>query len=141
MFIPFYGWFARKAGMIVVDRRAGANALKRLVRDGKAALAEGRQILIFPEGTRTAPGTRLPYQPGVVALYSQLDAPVVPVALNSGLVWPRRRFAKFPGTITLEFQPPIPPGLARKDFTARLEQAIEGASDRLVAEARQGSDL
>jgi len=135
MLIPFYGWYARRAGMIVVDRKAGANALKRLVRDAKAALGLNRQILIFPEGTRTAPGVRLPYQPGVVALYSQLNAPLVPVALNSGLHWPRRRFRKYPGTITIEFQPPIPPGLPRKEFSARLEQAIESASDRLAGAA------
>ncbi|HUN53010.1 MAG TPA: lysophospholipid acyltransferase family protein [Candidatus Sulfotelmatobacter sp.] len=138
LWLPIYGWYCRKTRMIVVDRTAGAAALRRLVADGKAAAALRRPILIFPEGTRAAPDARLPYQPGVSALYGQLDLPVVPVALNSGLFWPRRRFIKRPGTIVVEFLPPIPPGLARKDFVARLTGEIETATARLVAEGRRG---
>src|SRR3546814_16306075 len=94
----------------------------------------GRPIVIFPEGTRVAPHQHRPYQPGVAALYGQLGLPVVPVALNSGLFWRRRSFLKQPGTIILEFLPPIAPGLPRKVFLARLEQAIEGRT-RLLAGA------
>jgi 1-acyl-sn-glycerol-3-phosphate acyltransferase len=137
IWIPFYGWYLWKAGMISVDRKAGAGALRRLVADGERAAAEGRPIVIFPEGTRTAPGTRRPYQPGVAALYRQLGLPLVPVAVNSGLYWGRRDFLKRPGRIIVEILPSIPPGGDRKAVMAALETAIEGATDRLVAEGRQ----
>jgi 1-acyl-sn-glycerol-3-phosphate acyltransferase len=139
LWLPIYGWYCRKTRMIVIDRKAGAAALRHLIADGKAAAVLRRPILIFPEGTRAAPGARLPYQPGVSALYGQLDLPVVPVALNSGLFWPRRQFIKRPGTIVIEFLPPIPPGLPRKEFVTRLTEATETATARLVAEGRNGS--
>ncbi|MBI4184861.1 MAG: 1-acyl-sn-glycerol-3-phosphate acyltransferase [Proteobacteria bacterium] len=133
--IPFYGWYTRKARSIGVDRGAGAAALRSLLRGAEAALAEGRSIVIFPEGTRTPPGEGRPPQPGVAALYQRLPVPLVPVALNSGLFWPRRRFGKWPGTITLEFLPAIEPGLERKEFARRLEDALNSASRRLEREA------
>ena len=135
MRIPFYGWYAKRARMIAVDREGHASALKRLLRQAVEAAAERRQIIIFPEGTRVAPGERRPYLPGVQALYGKLGVPVVPVALDSGLYWRRRSFVKRPGTIRLVFMPAIPPGLARAEFARRLEAAIEGASDRLLATA------
>ena len=106
----------------------------------EAALADGRAVVIFPEGTRTAPGEHRPYHPGVAALYARVDAPVVPVALNSGLFWPRRAFLKNPGTITLEFLPPIPAGLVRRAFTAELERRIEDACARLAADNPQAGE-
>ncbi len=133
--IPLYGAYTRMSGSIVVDRRGGAQALKDLVRDCRAALEANRQIVIFPEGTRTAPGVRQPYQAGVAALYHQLAVAVVPVALNSGLFWGRRSFLKHPGRIVVEFLPAIPPGLDRKPFLATLEERIESASAALMAEA------
>jgi 1-acyl-sn-glycerol-3-phosphate acyltransferase len=135
MWIPFYGWYLWKAGMIAVDRKAGAPALRKLVAAGRAAAALGRPIVIFPEGTRTAPGTHRPYQPGVAALYRQLDLPLVPVAVNSGLFWGRRRFLKRPGRITVEILPPIPPGGERHQVMQELERRIEAATTRLVAKA------
>ncbi len=99
-------------------------------------MAEGRPIVIFPEGTRTAPGTRRPYQPGVAALYRQLGVPLVPVAVNSGVYWGRRSFLKRPGRIVVEILPPIPPGGERKRVMAELEERIETATARLVAEAQ-----
>jgi 1-acyl-sn-glycerol-3-phosphate acyltransferase len=138
MHIPLFGQYLACAGMIPVDRAGGGAALKRMVARAKAAAAAGRHLLIYPEGTRTTPGERRPYHPGVAALYGQLDLPVVPVALNSGLFWGRRAFTKRSGLITVEFLPAIPPGLPRKDFMARLEAAIETASDRLAAGARLG---
>ncbi len=129
--IPVYGWLLTKAAMVPVDRAAGAKALRTMVRTARARLAGGRSVVIFPEGTRTAPGERRRYQPGVAALYAQLAVPVVPVALNSGLFWPRRAFVKRPGHIVVEILPPIPPGLPRPDFMRRLEAAIEEASARL----------
>lgn len=135
MAIPVYGWLARKQRMIPVDRKGGAAALRALLRAAEAAIAAGRQIVIFPQGTRVAPGASAPYQPGVAALYTKLNVPVVPVALNSGRFWPRRSFLKYPGTIIIEVLPPIPPGLARPAFLAELEHRIETASARLDAEA------
>jgi len=134
--VPLFGWFLARAGMIGIDRRRGAKALRTSLRESQVALAQGRQVIIFPEGTRTAPGTRLPYHPGIFALYDKADAPVVPVALNSGLFWGRRQFLKRPGVITLEILPALPKGLDRKAFMAELERRIETASERLVAEAR-----
>jgi len=132
--IPLYGLYARRAGHIAVDRKAGAKALRALLEDSRRAVADGMVPVIFPQGTRTAPGMRLPYQPGVAALYKGLDLPVVPVALNSGLFWGRRAFRKRPGTIRLEFLPAIPPGKDRAGFMAELEGAIEQATDRLSVE-------
>ncbi len=131
--IPFFGWLLRAAGFIAVDRKAGAAALRRLLRDAERTVAGGRSLLIFPEGTRVQPGERRPYQPGIAALYERLQIPVVPVALNSGLFWGRRSFVKRPGRITVEFLPPIPPGLKRREFMALLEERIESASTRLAA--------
>lgn len=134
--IPVYGWFARKAGMIPIDRSAGAAALKRMVAASAGVIAAGRPIVIFPEGTRTAVGERRPYQPGVAALYRQLGLPMVPVAVNSGLFWGRRRFSKRPGRIVVEILPPLPPGCDRRAAMAEVETRIEAATARLVAAAR-----
>jgi 1-acyl-sn-glycerol-3-phosphate acyltransferase len=130
--IPLFGWYLRKVGMIAVDRSAGASALRNMARQASAAFAEGRSILIFPEGTRVPPGESRPYHPGVAALYGQLKVPVVPVALNSGLFWGRRAFVKRPGTVTVAFLPPIPPGLDRKAFMRELESRIETAATVLA---------
>lgn len=132
LFIPLFGVCLLKAGHIAVDRSGRATALKRMLAAAKARRDQGRDILIFPEGTRVLPGQHKPYHPGIAALYGALDLPVVPVALNSGLFWSRRSFIKKPGMITLEFLPPIPPGLNRKAFMAELETRLEGASRRLA---------
>jgi 1-acyl-sn-glycerol-3-phosphate acyltransferase len=132
MSIPIYGWLARRAGMIPVDREGGAAALKAMIVAARRAVAAGRPIVIFPQGTRVAPGKRAPYLPGVAALYRDLKLPVVPVAVNSGCFWPRRSFTRRPGTIVLEFLPPIAPGLSRADFAAELERRIETASLALL---------
>lgn len=134
--IPLFGMMLTRSGMIPVDRDGGAATLRTMLVAARARVAEGRSIVIFPEGTRTPVGERQPYHPGVAALYSALAVPVVPVALNTGLFWPRRSPRLAAGTITLEFLPPIEPGLPRRAFAARLESAIENASDALVAEAR-----
>ncbi len=133
--IPLWGAYARRCGAIIVNRAGGASALKKMVRDSEAAIDRGHTVIIFPEGTRTAPGQVLPYQPGIAALYARTSAPVVPVALNSGLFWPRRGFVKRPGTIVVEFLPALPPGLDRRAFMAELESRIETATDRLATEA------
>ncbi len=136
--IPIYGWMCRKTRMIAVDRKAGTTALRAMLQDGREAVALGRPIVIFPQGTPVAPGASVkdvPYHPGVSALYRGLDVPVVPVALNSGLFWPRRKFMRRPGTIILEFLEPIAPGLPRKEFDALLKDRIEGATSALELEA------
>jgi len=133
-FIPFYGWFALKAGMIAIDRAGGAAALKRMMAAAIEARDQGRPIVIFPEGTRTAVGSRVPYQPGVIALYRHLGLPLVPVAVNSGLFWGRRRFIRRPGRIIVEILPPIPPGRDRRAVLTLLEECIEAATAQLVAE-------
>jgi 1-acyl-sn-glycerol-3-phosphate acyltransferase len=133
--IPFYGWYIAKAGIISIDRRAGASALRRMTSAAKQALAAGRPILIFPEGTRKKPGAPPDYKPGVAGLYGTLDVACVPVALNSGLFWTGPMgFIKKPGRIVLEFLEPIPPGLKRAEFMRLLETRIEGATAKLVAE-------
>lgn len=133
--IPFYGWFCIKFRHIRVKRDKAAVALKALVADGKQRIAEGRQVVIFPEGTRQAPGAPPDYKPGYVALYDSLNVPCVPLALNSGLFWPRRSWIRHPGTIVVEFLPAVPPGLPRKTAKAAIETAIESATQRLIAEA------
>jgi 1-acyl-sn-glycerol-3-phosphate acyltransferase len=133
--IPFHGWFSRKFEMIQVDRDRGPTALRRMLREAKKRIAAGREIIIFPEGTRRPPGAPPDYKTGVVLLYAALGVPCVPVALNSGLFWPRRSLIRRPGTIVVEFLDPIPPGLGKAEFLHRLEATIEGASNRLLAEA------
>ena len=140
--IPLYGWFCRKFEHILIRRDRAAAALKALVADARARAGQGREVLIFPEGTRRPPGAPPDYKPGVVALYEGLGLPCVPVALNSGLYWPRRSLIRHPGTIIVEILEPLPPGLPRRQFRAELEQSIEAASNRLVAEAAsQGQPL
>jgi len=136
MSVPLFGWYLRRYGVVAVDRKGGGAALRRMVREAKAQVACGRSIVIFPEGTRVPAGESRPYHPGVAALYRELDLPVVPVALNSGLYWRRRAFLKRPGRIVLAFQPPIPAGLDRRDFMKRLAASLDSATDALLAEAR-----
>ena len=135
MHVPVFGWYLRRAGMIGIDRAAGAQAVRALVRRAEAAAARGDHILIFPEGSRVPPGAQSRYLPGVAALYARLGRPVVPVALNSGLYWSRRGFIKWPGTIVVEFLPPIEPGLDRRAFMALLKERLEAGTARLLAEA------
>lgn len=137
--IPLYGSLARHQKMIFVDRAGRAGALKAMVADARAACAAGRQIVIFPQGTRTEPGAAIagaPYQPGIAAMQHALEMPTTPVALNSGLVWGRRSFLKRPGRIVVEVLPDLPAGLKRAEFMRLLEETIENATARLEAEAR-----
>lgn len=136
LLVPFYGWYAARAGSIFVDRKGGAGALRRMIAAAKTAAAERRPIVIFPQGTRTAPGdASVPYQPGAAALYQGLNLPLVPAAVNSGLYWGRRRFLKRPGTAVISFLPPIAPGLPRRAVMAELESRIEAATAALQREA------
>lgn len=122
--IPLWGRLTRAYGIIPVDRDGGGAALRKLLRAAGEAVAEGRPIVIFPEGTRVTPGERPPLEPGFAGLYRALNLPVVPVALDSGRIWPRQRFVKRPGIVTMRFGAPIPPGLPRKEAEARVHEAI-----------------
>jgi 1-acyl-sn-glycerol-3-phosphate acyltransferase len=137
MWIPLFGWYMRKAGLIPIDRSAGMAALARMTARARSALAGRltRQLIIFPEGTRRPPGAEPAYKPGVVYLYSKADVPCVPIALNSGLYWPRRSIRRLPGTILVEILDPILPGLDKEAFSARLRNGIEEASARLLRES------
>ncbi len=137
-YIPLFGWFAVKFGMIALERSAGSAALRNLILRGKQEKARGRQIVILPEGTRKAPDDPPDYKPGAAALYAALDLPCVPFGLNAGLFWPRRKFLRIPGKIIIEFLLPIEAGLPRKDFQKRLETAIETSTTALVKEGREG---
>ena len=139
-FVPLFGWYLWRVGMIAIDRKSGSRAIKSMMRQSRAAIERGQTLLIFPEGTRTAPGAEPHYQPGVAALYSQLGLPVIPVALNTGVYWGRRSFLKRPGRMVIEFLEPIPPGLARAEFMTTLQQRIEGATDRLIREAESSAN-
>ena len=138
LFVPFYGWYAARAGSIAVDRQGGAGALRQMLAAARRAAAAARPVVIFPEGTRAAPGRRLPYQPGVAALYQALGLPLVPAAVNSGLYWGRRSFVKRPGRIVLEFLEPVAPGLPRRALMSQLEDRIEAATAALEREASGG---
>ncbi|MBI1179554.1 MAG: 1-acyl-sn-glycerol-3-phosphate acyltransferase [Alphaproteobacteria bacterium] len=133
--IPLYGWFSRRMGMIPIDRGGSARAMRVMLRAAEKVLAQGRPILIFPEGTRSTPGQPPRYHAGVAGLYRHLGVPVVPVALNSGLLWGRRALVKRPGTVVFQYLPPIQPGLDRHAFMAELELRIETATAALLAEA------
>ena len=127
--LPIIGWFFLKTGCIPVDRSDGMRALRKMRVAGQDLVKKDRSMLIFPQGTRVAPGADQPYEIGVFSLYQATGLPVVPVALNSGHVWPRNSWLKYPGMVTVEFLDPIEPGLDRKRFMATLKQRIE---DRML---------
>lgn len=135
MSIPLYGWFSRKFGMIPIKRETGPSALRAMLQDAKDRAAQGREIVIFPEGTRRTPGASPQYFTGVALLYEALGVACCPVALNSGLYWPRRSILRYPGEIVVEFLDPIPANLPRREFLSRLQDNIEGATARLQREA------
>ena len=135
MKIPLYGWFSRKFQMIPIQRETGPGALREMLKAARDRAMAGRQILVFPEGTRRRPGAPQAYKPGILLLYDALELPCVPVALNSGYFWPRDSLRRKPGTIVVEILPTIPTGLKRKQFEAELIDRIEQASERLLREA------
>jgi 1-acyl-sn-glycerol-3-phosphate acyltransferase len=132
--LPFLGWFAERGGLtLAVDRGGHSKALRQLIEDGRAAIAEGRQLLIFPEGTRSEPGSAPDYKPGVAALYNQLHTACIPMATNAGAHWISGSVLRKPGVIVFEYLEPIPPDLPRAKFMRELEERIETATNRLLA--------
>ncbi|WP_371416286.1 lysophospholipid acyltransferase family protein [Rubellimicrobium sp. CFH 75288] len=135
LWAPVIGQYALRLGCVPVHRGRRAQAIRQMVADVAAGRREPGQLIIYPQGTRVAPGVSVPYKPGAAALYAEMGTACVPVACNVGLFWPRRGLALRPGRAVVEFLPAIPPGLEAAEFLRRLEGAIEPASDRLMAEA------
>ena len=134
--IPFFGWYLMKSKMIGIDRTAGGRALLNMTRRAGAEVRRGRQLIIFPEGTRSAVDAAPNYKTGIAQIYVDCGVPCMPVALNSGLFWPRRTFLRYPGTLVVEFLDPLPPGLKRREFIERISTVIEAATGRLVEAGR-----
>ncbi len=137
--IPIFGWLMIKGRMVPVDRGAGSQAIPAMIERARAELSLGRQLIIFPEGTRRPAGAEPRYKFGVAHLYAAEGVPCVPVALNSGLFWPRRSVRRLPGTVTVEILDPIAPGLDKDAFFKRLQDDIETATARLIAQAKAKS--
>lgn len=135
-YVPLFGWAVWKARQIPVDRGKKGEALASITEGAKTAATIGRQVMIFPEGTRRPVAAPPDYKYGVAHLYLTLELPCQPVALNSGMFWSRKSFTRRPGTVLVEFLDPIPPGLSATDFAEKLEADIEGATNRLIAESR-----
>lgn len=135
MFVPLFGWYMAKMKVVAINRKRGSQALADMTAKAHVQYREGRKIIIYPEGTRTAAGAEPHYKYGITHLYHELDANILPVAVNSGLFWPRKSFLLYPGTIVMEFLPVIEPGLSKKEFAAELENRIETATANLIAEA------
>lgn len=134
MAIPLYGWFSKKFEMIPIRRERAGVALKLMLKEAEKRKQDNREIIIFPEGTRTSPGDEPKYKPGVIKLYESLNIPCVPVALNSGLFWPKGSSKRYNGTIIIEFLPAIPPAIERKLFREQLQNAIEIKCEELHLE-------
>jgi 1-acyl-sn-glycerol-3-phosphate acyltransferase len=134
--IPIFGWFTIKGRMVPVQRGAGSQTLTNMIERARIELSRGRQLVIFPEGTRRAPGAEPRYKYGVAQLYAAEGVPCIPIALNSGLFWPRRSLRRNPGTILVEVLDPILPGLDKDAFLERLKNEIEAATARLIAESQ-----
>ncbi len=131
LWLPIYGWHLKQLRMIAIDRSKGAGAIKQIISQTKERLAEGRKIVIFPEGTRRPPGDPGEYQPGIAAIYRSVAAPVIPVTLNSGYYWGRNALIKKPGNIIIEFLPPIESGMDKNSFMETLNLQIEEAAAKL----------
>lgn len=134
--IPIFGWYLSKFQQIPINRGKRAAALTAMMRAAKETIAKNRQIMIFPEGTRRPPGAEPAFKFGIAYLYKDLNCRVLPVALNAGLYWPRRSWMLYPGTVIVEFLPPIEPGLSPRDFHNKLVDEIETTTNRLCEEAR-----
>ncbi|MCP9628726.1 1-acyl-sn-glycerol-3-phosphate acyltransferase [Rhodopseudomonas palustris] len=135
--IPFFGWLLLKADMIAINRQKGGRILMEMARRASEEVNRGRQLIIFPEGTRTAVDAPPRYKAGIAQIYSDCNVPCLPVALNSGLFWPRRQFMRYPGTIVVEFLDPLPAGMSRREFFDTVSDQIESASRRLIEAGRQ----
>jgi 1-acyl-sn-glycerol-3-phosphate acyltransferase len=128
IYIPVIGWYMQRAGLVHIDRGAGATAMRKMMREAQAALEAGHQVIIFPEGTRVKPGQSVPYKPGIAALAAYCDAPIIPMALNSGYIWGKTRILKIPGEIVFRYLPALPRGLPREEMLAELRRRLDAES-------------
>ena len=135
--IPIFGWFTIKGRMVPVDRGGGAAALRAMTERARYELTQNRQLIIFPEGTRRPAGAEPRYKFGVKHLYAGAGVPCLPIALNSGLFWPRRTLRRYPGTVIVEILDVIPAGLSQDEFFIRLQDQIETATAKLIEEGRR----
>lgn len=145
LYYPVFGFYAMKTGMIAIDRSGSTRALKDMTAKAKAAVQNGRSIVIFPEGTRLPPDQHEALKPGIALIYKDLNLPCVPVALNTGFCWPARGIARHPGHMVMELQPAIDPGLNRKIFMKTLEDRLESGMTPLLevgkrAQGKAGDD-
>jgi len=129
--VPVIGWYLRHSAMIIIDRDSGSQAIRQMLKESRAALAKGRSVLIFPEGTRIPPGRKVAFRRGVELLYAELNVPTVPVAVNSGRFWGAGREAMKDGTIAVSIMPPISPAIGRQQFTALAERLIDAERERI----------
>lgn len=134
MWLPFANLYAWRTGCIPIDRKGGTRTMRKMLANASKRLSEGMNLIIFPEGTRVPPKEKKPYSPGIAFLYEQCKVPVVPVALNTGVYWPKNSWMKYPGTVIVRFLPPIQPGLERRQFLKQLEDAIETEQETLPNE-------
>ena len=142
MWIPMFGWYAAKQKMIPVNRGARGKVMAQVMVRAKEEMRNGRQLVIYPEGTRREPGAEPSYKYGIARIYRDLDVPVVPVAMHAGLFWPRRSLSRYPGHYKIRILPPIQPGLDPDLFFERLVTELEKASDELLVEsARDNPEL
>lgn len=140
--IPFFGWYVIKMRMVPINRGSRSKVMPEVMRQTKDQMKEGRQLIIYPEGTRRPVGAEPKYKFGIAKIYAELGVPVVPVAMNPGLFWPRRRFRRYPGTIRVRILPPIEPGLDPEIFMARLIEVTETATDALLMQTvKENPDL
>jgi len=135
MRVPFFGWAAKAYGCVAVDRSKGMKAMKDMLAQTKASIETGRNFIIFPEGTRTRPGDKTDYKPGITFLYQNIDAPVIPVAINTGLFWAKNSFLRHKGKVVFEFLEPMDPKMNKKEFIKELQARIENKCNELNKEA------
>ncbi len=135
-YVPIFGWGIMTYGCVAIDRSSGAAAMRKLIKGCKRILDMGRSVLIFPEGTRTKPGESTKYRPGISMIYNQMDAKIVPVAINSGVFWPKKSYMKKSGTVVIEFLPAMPENLEKREFLEELKNRIEKKSLELYDEAK-----
>ena len=140
-YAPILGWYAERIGCVPVNRGKRTQAIRQMMEGVTAGDAPAGQLVIFPQGTRVAPGAYLPYKVGTAVIYATTGQSCVPAATNVGVFWPRKGILRKPGLAVVEFLPPIAPGLERQAFLTRLEQDVEVASDRLMAEGGMANDV
>jgi 1-acyl-sn-glycerol-3-phosphate acyltransferase len=137
LWLPLAGLYALKTGCIPIDRAGGAKTMRIMLKRAQGKLSQGRNLIIFPEGTRTKPGEKIDYHPGIAFLYDNCKVPVVPVALNTGVFWPKNKIMKYPGTVIVRFLPPIEPGMEKRAFLNKLQNEIEKEQETLQSEWNQ----